>query len=58
MLDTSEPIQMKSHPDPHEEIIRNAETVLKVGEAYIRAHTGQWAMFYPVWPDLMNKVPV
>ncbi len=57
MLDTSEPIRMKTHPDPHEEIIRNAEAVLKVGEEYIRAHPGQWAMFYPVWPEIMDKIP-
>ncbi len=58
MLDTSDPIMMRPHPDPHEEIIRNTESVLKVGEVYIRTHVEQWAMFYPVWPDLMDKVPV
>jgi lauroyl/myristoyl acyltransferase len=57
MLDTSEPIWMKSYKDPHEEVLRNAEAVLKVGEVYIRDHPGQWAMFYSVWPDVISKIP-
>jgi KDO2-lipid IV(A) lauroyltransferase len=57
MLDTSEPIRMKPFPDAEEEILRNAEAVLKIGEEFIKKYSSQWAMFYPVWPDVMDKIP-
>lgn len=57
LLDCSAPVLMKSNPDPHIEIISNAENLLELGEKFIARHPDQWAMFYPVWPDLMNQVP-
>lgn len=57
LFDCHDPIWMKSHPDPHTEIIQNAERILKIGEAYILKAPEQWAMFYPVWPEVMNDVP-
>jgi len=53
LIDASEPITMVPNPDPHQEIIQNAEAVLRRGEAFIRSHPEQWAMFFPVWPDLL-----
>jgi lauroyl/myristoyl acyltransferase len=56
-IDCSEPVWMKPHPDPTLEIISNAEKVLQAGEPFIRDHPEQWAMTYPVWPEVLNAIP-
>jgi lauroyl/myristoyl acyltransferase len=56
-LQISEPIYMESNPDRSLEILRNAGAVLSVAERYIRQVPQQWAMFYPVWPQLSETVP-
>jgi phosphatidylinositol dimannoside acyltransferase len=53
----SEPIEMQSHPDRHLEILQNAERVLHIAEDFIRQDPSQWSMTFPVWPDIMDKVP-
>jgi len=45
------------NPDRETELVSNTELVLQKAEELIRCHPDQWAMFYPVWPDLMDKVP-
>ncbi|HWQ45388.1 MAG TPA: lysophospholipid acyltransferase family protein [Longilinea sp.] len=57
VLTASEPITAKPNSDPHIEIIENAQTVLSYAEDIIRQVPDQWAMFYPVWPDLQDAVP-
>jgi lauroyl/myristoyl acyltransferase len=57
IIDCSEPIWMKPHRNPNVEIISNAEKVLQAGEVFIRKAPEQWAMTYPVWPEVMNAVP-
>jgi len=57
IIDSSEPIWMQPDPDPYQEIIKNAERVLLAGEVFIRNAPDQWAMTYPVWPEVMNAVP-
>jgi KDO2-lipid IV(A) lauroyltransferase len=54
----SDPIEMQPHPDRHTEIIHNAEAVLSVAEDFIRHDPSQWAMTFPVWPDMVDQVPV
>lgn len=54
----SEPIPMERCPDLVEETVRNAEKILKVAAEYICSAPEQWAMFYPVWPDMLSKTPV
>ena len=53
----SEPIEMQPHPDRHQEIIQNAESILRIAENFIRQDPSQWSMAFPVWPDAMDKVP-
>lgn len=53
----SEPIEMQPHPDRHQEIVLNAENVLRVAEDFIRHYPTQWAMTFPVWPEAMDQVP-
>jgi len=50
-VEISDPISMQAYPNHHEEIERNAETILEIAEEYIRKAPTQWSMFYPVWPD-------
>jgi phosphatidylinositol dimannoside acyltransferase len=53
----SDPIEMQPHPDRHQEIILNAENILRVAEGYIRQNPTQWSMTFPVWPEAMDQVP-
>ena len=57
LTDVSPPINIKPHSDRTTTIMRNAEAVLEVAESYIKKTPHQWAMYYPVWPDLLDKVP-
>jgi lauroyl/myristoyl acyltransferase len=55
-LHISDPIQMRSYPDRTIEIMRNAEAVLEEAELLIRQTPEQWAMFYPVWPEVQDQI--
>jgi lauroyl/myristoyl acyltransferase len=55
--DVSDPLTLERLPDPHEELVVNAENILKVIEGFIRADPTQWMMFLPVWPDVEIEVP-
>jgi lauroyl/myristoyl acyltransferase len=50
----SEVIQMQLCSDRDEEILINAERVLRIAEGMIRQAPEQWAMFFPVWPAVQN----
>jgi KDO2-lipid IV(A) lauroyltransferase len=50
-------IEMVSYEDRDEELTVNAEAVLKVAEEYLKKAPEQWAMFYPVWPQVLNETP-
>ena len=50
-LKLSEPIPMVPMDNPEQEIIYNAQIILKKIEDQIRAYPLQWQMFYPVYPD-------
>ncbi len=53
----SEPIEMLPHPDHEAEILQNAERILSVAEGFIRQAPVQWAMTFPVWPELIDQPP-
>jgi lauroyl/myristoyl acyltransferase len=55
---TSELIEMESAPDLEQGIVRNTERVLKEAEKFILQAPEQWSISLPVWPDLMDDVPV
>lgn len=55
---TSEPIEMESYSDHEKGTMRNAELVLKEAERFILQAPEQWSISLPVWPDLMENVPV
>lgn len=50
-------IKMVSFDDRDKELIYNTEVVLKVAEEYLNRAPEQWAMFYPVWPQVLNEMP-
>lgn len=53
----SGPIEMEPEADRQSEIINNAEKVLLVAADFIRRDPAQWAMTFPVWPDIADLVP-
>ena len=55
---SSDPIPMISHPDLVQETVQNAEFVLAVVANFIQREKDQWAMFYPVWPEILDDMPV
>jgi len=53
----SDYIELRSFPDHQREILYNTELILRIAEDFIHQAPHQWAMFHPVWPDLLNNVP-
>jgi lauroyl/myristoyl acyltransferase len=53
----SDPIPMIPHPDLVQETVQNAESVLAVVADFIQKGKDQWAMFYPVWPEILAEIP-
>lgn len=53
----SEPVEMQLCSDRKEEILVNAEAVLKVAEGFISQAPEQWEMTFPVWPEALDRVP-
>ena len=51
----SGPIPLKKYASRLDNILLNAEMVLKEIETFIKLAPEQWLMYYPVWPDLMEK---
>jgi len=49
----SDPIPMIRHSDLIEETVRNAENILSVIASFICRAPEQWAMYYPVWPNMV-----
>ncbi len=51
------PIQMVRNPNLQVELTSNTERVLQEVEKLVRTYPDQWAMFYPVWPQLFGTMP-
>ena len=56
VIDSSEPIIMESRPDLMEENLLNVQKVLRPAEDFIRKYSSDWAMFYPVWPQVFPLI--
>ena len=56
-LTFSEPIEMQPYPDRKQEILANAEAILKAAEGIISQAPEQWEMTFPVWPEALNQMP-
>lgn len=55
-LECSDPIFVEAKEDLTDETIENAERVLHEAEKLIRQVPQQWAMFYPVWPEVNDEI--
>ncbi len=55
---SSDLIEMEHHADHEHEALQNAETVLRQAENFIRQAPQQWNVPLPIWPELMERVPV
>jgi len=56
LIDSSKPIVMEPRPDLVEENLINVGKVLREAEIMIRNNAQAWAMFYPVWPDVIPSI--
>jgi len=54
-LRLSKPIMLKKYKNKLDDIILNAERVLKKIEEFIMLSPEQWLMYYPLWPDQMSE---
>lgn len=53
----SEPIPMQANSDRTKEIVCNGERVLEVASALILRAPQQWAVFHPLWPQVIEEMP-
>lgn len=51
------PVPMQPADTLEDALIQNAEAVLREAEVLIRQVPDQWAMFYPVWPEVASALP-
>jgi phosphatidylinositol dimannoside acyltransferase len=58
IVDASPQIELVRIPDPHEELVLNAQRVLKIIEQFILLDPSQWMMFLPVWPEIQKEIPL
>jgi lauroyl/myristoyl acyltransferase len=52
----SDPIRMQPYSDREEELIENAAKVFRAAEEMILRAPQQWAMFFPVWPQVLDEI--
>jgi KDO2-lipid IV(A) lauroyltransferase len=57
-LTCSDPVIAEPNSDRDQELISNAEAVLAKAEEIIRPRPTDWCMFYPIWPELDEAVPL
>jgi lauroyl/myristoyl acyltransferase len=53
----SDPVIMERVEDRDTELVLNAERVLRIAEDFIRLAPSQWSMYYPVWPEVHDRLP-
>jgi len=51
------PVPMQPAETLERSLLQNAEAVLHEAEVLIRQVPDQWAMFYPVWPEVASVLP-
>jgi KDO2-lipid IV(A) lauroyltransferase len=54
----SDPIDVDSFSNATETTLRNAEKVLAAAEEFIQRYPRQWTVPLPVWPQVVNRLPV
>jgi len=54
--DCTPPIAFEEYENLTDDIVLNAEKVLRAAEKFIQASPEQWAMFYPIWPEALEQI--
>lgn len=54
--DCTPPIPLEEYDNLSDDIVLNAEKVLRAVEKFIQAYPEQWAMFYPLWPEALEQI--
>jgi len=54
--DCTPPIAFEDYENLTDDIVLNAEKVLRAAEKFIQASPEQWAMFYPIWPEALEQI--
>ena len=54
---SSDPIEMGTGANRSDEMTSNAEKVLQAAETLIRLSPRQWAVYQPLWPQVLKEVP-
>jgi KDO2-lipid IV(A) lauroyltransferase len=52
---SSDVVPMKEYSSRKASILANSEKILEIVEDYIRQEPEQWAMFFPVWPEVVPE---
>lgn len=55
---TSDPIEMEPCSGHENGTLQNAERVLRKAEKFISRAPEQWSISLPVWPDMMDHIPI
>ncbi|MBS1250521.1 MAG: Lipid A biosynthesis lauroyltransferase [Chloroflexi bacterium] len=50
-------IPLERHDNRFTEVKQNVEMVIDIVTGYIKRAPTQWLMYYPVWPEVMEKLP-
>ena len=54
ILEASQPIWIEPGENHENEVLENAENILKITGEFIMRYHNQWAMFYPIWPEFLG----
>ncbi len=54
--DCTPPIAFDDYADLTDDVVLNAEKVMREAEKFIQAYLEQWAMFYPIWPEALTQI--
>jgi len=56
-LSISDFIEMEAAATKQERINKNAEKILRIGEKFILEAPHEWAIYFPVWPEILSQTP-
>jgi KDO2-lipid IV(A) lauroyltransferase len=54
--DCTPPIVFENYDNLTDDIVLNAEKVMREAEKFILPYLEQWAMFYPIWPEALTEI--
>ncbi len=58
LIRTSDQIRMRRFKDRRKETLWNAECVLETAAGFIQPNAEQWSISQPVWPEMIDEMPL